>query len=72
MNKLVTVLQIIFGILLTALILIQPQGTGLGSAWGGDSQSYHTKRGAEKIIFSLTIFVAIAFFALSIFNFIAN
>lgn len=72
MNKLIIVLQIIFGMLLIILILVQPQGTGLGSAWGGEGQSYHTKRGAEKIIFGLTVFTAFVFFVLSIVNFIAN
>jgi protein translocase SecG subunit len=62
----------IAGILLMAFILIQPQGTGLGNAWGGEGRFYHTKRGAEKIIFSLTIFTAIVFLVLSLINFIFN
>lgn len=47
--------QIVLGIIITACILLQPQGSGLGSAWGGGGETYHTRRGVEKVVFYLTI-----------------
>lgn len=61
MNQLVlNIIQIVLAILLTALILLQAKGTGLGSV-GGDFSFYGTKRGAEKLLFITTIIVASLF-----------
>jgi len=56
--------QIILALILIVLIILQSKGTGLGSTFGGDLGFYGTKRGAEKILFILTIMVAL-FFLLS-------
>lgn len=64
-----TILQIIVAIALIAVILLQAKGTGLGSTFGGQSQMYHSKRGVEKVVFTLTIILAIVFVVLSILNF---
>lgn len=53
--------QIILAVLLIAAILVQNQSSGLGSAFGGDSAVYRTKRGAEKIIFRATIVIVVLF-----------
>lgn len=58
--------QVFFSILILVLILIQSQGTGLGSAWAGGGETYHTKRGVEKIVFYLTIGSVIIFAGLSL------
>jgi len=63
-----TILQIIISIFLIAVILLQAKGTGLGTAFGGSNQMYHSKRGMEKIVFGLTIFLAFAFIVLSVIN----
>jgi preprotein translocase subunit SecG len=63
------VLQIIIAIALTAVILLQAKGTGLGSTFGGQSQMYHTKRGVEKVVFTATIILAIIFIIISIISF---
>ncbi len=47
-------------------ILLQQRGTGLSSAFGGSGMEYSTKRGAEKVIFYLTIAIAIFFIVVSI------
>lgn len=47
--------QIIISVVLITAILLQSQGSGLGSAWGGGGESYHTKRGVEKILLYVTI-----------------
>ena len=64
-----TILQIVVAISLITVILLQAKGTGLGSTFGGQSQMYHSKRGVEKVVFTLTIVLAIAFVVLSILNF---
>ena len=58
--------QIIVSVLLTILILMQSQGTGLGSGFGGSSETYHTRRGIEKVVFTSTIMLAVIFTVLSI------
>lgn len=57
------IIQSILSILIVVAILLQPQGNGLGSTWGGGGESYHTKRGVEKVLFNATI-VLIALFAI--------
>jgi preprotein translocase subunit SecG len=65
-HQIVSVIQIILGVALSLLILLQSKGTGLGSTFGGDMGFYGTKRGAEKMLFILTIIVAIVFFIVSL------
>lgn len=55
MNTFLSWLQIVVGLILIGLIIIQAKGTGLGTGFGGDMGHYSTKRGAEKFIFMLTI-----------------
>jgi protein translocase SecG subunit len=72
MTKYLQVAQIAVSILLVALILLQPRGTGLGSTFGGEGNVYFTKRGAEKTIFILTIIFAAAFVGLAFLNLIVQ
>ncbi len=55
--------QIVLSVLISVFVLLQSQGSGLGATWGGGGETYHTRRGVERVIFILTI-VAIALFAL--------
>ncbi|PIP73306.1 MAG: preprotein translocase subunit SecG [Candidatus Lloydbacteria bacterium CG22_combo_CG10-13_8_21_14_all_47_15] len=56
--------QIILSVALMTLILIQQSTAGAGAAFGGgDSESYHTRRGAEKTLFTVTVALAILFAA---------
>ncbi len=64
-----TIIQIIIAIALTAVILLQAKGTGLGSTFGGQSQMYHSKKGVEKVVFYLTITLAVLFVLVSLINF---
>jgi len=57
-------IQIVLSILLIGGILLQQSEAGLGGAFGGGdgfSSGHHTKRGAEKFIFTATIIIAIVF-----------
>lgn len=61
MDNFFLIVEIILGIALVTLITLQSKGTGLGSTFGGDMGFYGTKRGAEKMLFILTIIVATLF-----------
>jgi len=70
MNTLIAVIHIIISVLLIGMIVIQSQGSGLSSSFGGSGSHYHSKRGMEKLIFGFTVFLAISFFITSIINFL--
>lgn len=56
-------MQIVFSVLLILAVLLQQSGASLGGAFGGDnfSAGFHTRRGAEKILFNATIVLAVLF-----------
>ena len=58
-------IQIVLAVLLVTSILIQQTGNSLGGAFGGgdDFSARHTRRGAEKIMFNITIILGILFVA---------
>jgi len=60
--------QIILAIALTASILLQVRGSGLGAVFGGDSGVVKTRRGVEKTLFNITIGLAVAFFIIALIN----
>lgn len=66
MKATVSLIQIILGILLVLVILIQQKGSGIGTSFGGDLSFYRTKRGAEKLLFWATIVLASIFILLSL------
>jgi len=55
--------QIALSILLIISILLQQTGTGMGGAFGGDnfSAGFHTRRGAEKILFNASVVLGVLF-----------
>ncbi len=62
----INVAQILVSVLLSAVILLQAKGSGIGAAFGGGtSGSFRTRRGVEKTLFQLTIVIAIIFLILS-------
>lgn len=72
MQLLATILpyvQIALAVLLAAGILLQQTGSSVGGAFGGSDNfgaGFHTRRGAEQILFNATIVIAIVF-VLSVF-----
>ena len=74
MQALVTILpfvQILLAVLMTAGILLQQRGAGLGGAFRADSGlGYNTRRGGEKILFYATIIFAILFVTTAIISLI--
>lgn len=63
MFQLLSIVQLLLAILLTALILIQRANTDASGAFGADGGTGASleKRGAEKTVHRLTIVVAIIF-----------
>lgn len=66
MQNALFILQALTAVLLLSGILLQPNGSGLGSSWGGGGASYHTRRGVEKIVFIMTIAAAVLFTVISL------
>ncbi len=57
------IIQIILGVALTAVILLQVRSSSAGSIFGGsDSTIYRTRRGVERTLFIVTIALSILFF----------
>ncbi|MBU1178302.1 preprotein translocase subunit SecG [Patescibacteria group bacterium] len=70
MSRVFAVVQIIVSVLLVVAVIIQNKGVGLsqtfgGGGGGGEGNTYSTKRGAEKIIFVITIILSIIFLGLA-------
>lgn len=61
MQTALSVIQIVISVLLVVAILLQQQGSGLGAAFGGDGNTFRTKRGLEKSLFTATIVLAVLF-----------
>jgi len=58
----------VVAISITILILIQGRGGGLGGAWGGGGETFHTRRGIDKITLRVTIILIVIFFLISAMN----
>lgn len=67
MKYILLFIQITVGIGLIGLILIQNSKGGLGSSFGGGGE-FHSRRGAEQIIFRATILVSAIFLIISVIN----
>ncbi len=59
-------LQILVTVSLIITILLQAQGSGLSTAFGGGGEFYRSKRSLEKLLFYLTIVLVIIFACISI------
>jgi preprotein translocase subunit SecG len=65
-QKILSLVQLVVGVVLAIAILSQSKGVGLSTVFGGSDTVYRTKRGFEKYLFYSTIVLAIAFVGLSI------
>lgn len=63
MKDIILIIQVIVSVLLTILILAQNKDGGLSASMGGGESFQAVKRGPEKVIFRLTIFMAVVFLA---------
>ena len=60
-DSILGIIQIVVSALIIVLVLMQSKGVGLGQTFGGEGNVYQTKRGAEKLVFNATIFLAVVF-----------
>lgn len=65
MSQVLTIIEVVLGALLAFLILLQHRASGLSATFGGGGTTYVQRRGAEKVLFVLTIWLAVFFFALA-------
>jgi protein translocase SecG subunit len=66
MKTFLEIFQIVIAILLILSILSQQRSAGLSVTFGGSGGFHVSKRGAEKVLFNLTIIFAILFVASSV------
>lgn len=60
------ILQIVVSLLLIGVILLQVQGSGLSSVFGGGGEFYQSRRSIEKLLLWATVVLAILFLIFSI------
>lgn len=69
MTQFLNILTLILAVFLITAILLQARGAGLGSAFGGESSVFTSRRGAEKAIYIATIVIAALFFGTALAQF---
>lgn len=66
MTNILLISQIVLSIIISGAVLLQAQGSGFGSTWSGGGETYHTRRGLEKVIFYFTIAAIVIFASVSL------
>ncbi|MCD6109260.1 preprotein translocase subunit SecG [bacterium] len=67
MKEAIQIFQLVVSVLLILSILSQQRSAGLSATFGGGGGGFHvSKRGAEKILFRMTIIFAILFVGSSV------
>ncbi len=66
MSIILTAIEAVLSIIVTALILIQQRSAGIAATFGGTNTVQVQRRGAEKILYQATVVCATALIALSI------
>lgn len=61
-----SVVAIVIAVALIAVIMLQMQGTGLSSSFGGGGEFYRSKQSIDKLLVWITIILTISFGVLSI------
>ncbi|NCN07667.1 preprotein translocase subunit SecG [Candidatus Falkowbacteria bacterium] len=64
----IDIIQIVSAIALIVVIVLQNRGSGLGAAFGGEGNVYRARRSIEKVLFQLTIILAVIFFVTAFVN----
>lgn len=69
MRLTLSIIQVVISIGLVTTVLLQQRGSGGVGIFGmGSGTAYHTKRGFEKIIFRMTIALAVLFIGIALLN----
>jgi len=54
-------ITIISGVLIVVAILLQVRGASLGAGFGSSSELFTARRGTDKTLFDITIFLTVVF-----------
>ena len=60
-TSLLQIVMVISASLMVIAILLQQRGASLGAGFGGSGELYTTRRGLDKNLFEVTIFLAVTF-----------
>lgn len=60
------VVHVMIAVLLSFTILLQHRASGLSATFGGTGATYVQRRGAEKLLYQMSIWLSVAFFGLAI------
>jgi preprotein translocase subunit SecG len=66
METYLNIAQIMVGIVLIAIVLLQVRGGGLGGIFGQADTTFRTRRGVEKSLFQFTIALVVLFVILAV------
>jgi|AntAceMinimDraft_17_1070374.scaffolds.fasta_scaffold19505_2 protein translocase SecG subunit len=65
-------INIISAVLIIICVLLQNRGSGLSGTFGGDSESYYTRRGMDKALLIITVILLIIFISSTLIRSIIN
>jgi len=66
LHQTITIVQLVISVFLILSVLLQSRGAGLSGTFGGDSAVYTTRRGPEKMLYWITVILALVFVGLAI------
>lgn len=61
LDTILQIVTVVSAILMMIAVLLQQRGASLGAGFGGSSELYTTRRGLDKNLFEVTIFLSIVF-----------
>jgi protein translocase SecG subunit len=65
MMQILLLVEVVLGSLMGLMILLQHRASGLSATFGGSGATFVQRRGAEKVLFTATVWVSVAFFGLA-------
>ena len=71
MQTYLNIAMIIVSVLLIVLVIFGARNSSISNVFGGDSPVYHSRRGVERTMFNVTVWVSVIFFVLAILSAIA-
>ncbi|MBM3227667.1 preprotein translocase subunit SecG [Candidatus Peribacteria bacterium] len=60
------IIHVTIALLLTVSILLQHRASGLSSTFGGSGATFVQRRGAEKMLYQLSVWLSVLFFGLAV------
>lgn len=66
MSSFLTIVQVVLSFLLILSIMLQHRASGLSATFGGSGAVVMQRRGAERVLYVLTIWMSVAFFLIPV------